>query len=478
MLSGLLLVVLAGAGALFALNLGHSSLFIDEVYSWRASRGSLDDLSFAVRYSEVTPPLYYLILHAWMQVSGGDTETLLRIPSVAAGVALVAAVHWLGCLVGGRVAGLIAASLAALSPIVLLYSQQVRAYVWVMLALTIAVAAVIQATRGHSRRWLAIGATAAACAVLLHYTAVFVLVPLCVWLWRRPEIAPRGRAAFIAAVALPLAAVAPLALLQLGQGHNTATESYASLTTFNALRVAGTPFDGRATDGLILWREIGAVVVIDALALLALADRFRNLAARWLIVACGLLPLAVVGIVSAIVQPIAMTRYTAVAAPFIIVAIAAVAAHAHRALATALVVGATAASGAALLSATREHGQNPDTRATIATVASNLRNGDVVAGIGLLGFDGALEYYGDKLLPGGADRVAEFGTLDAAVDAPRIFDAATAHKRLWLIADPPMGPAQLRETLGRLDYRAAMTRVFDGNAPVQLVRAEPRPTGG
>ena len=53
----------------------------------------------------------------------------------------------------------------------------------------------------------------------------------------------------------------------------------------NALRIAGTPFDGRATGGLMLWREIGAVVVIDALALLALRRALpRGCAARWLIV--------------------------------------------------------------------------------------------------------------------------------------------------------------------------------------------------
>jgi len=475
LLSGLLLAVLAGASALFALNLGHSSLFIDEVYSWRASRGSLGDLTDAVRFSEVTPPLYYLILHAWMQVCGGDSEALLRIPSVVAGVALVGALHWLGCLVAGRVAGLIAASLGALSPIVLLYSQQVRAYVWVMLALTIAVAAVIQATRGRSGRWLALGALAAGCAVLLHYTSIFVLAPLALWVWCRPDLGVRQRVAFVAGVALALLAVAPLALLQLSEGHQDSTASYASLTMFNALRIAGTPFDGRATDGLILWRELGAVVVIDALALLAFAERFRGLTARWLIVTCGVLPLGIVCFVSAVVQPIALTRYSAVAAPFILVAIGVVAAHAHRALRTALLVGALAASVAALVASARDHGQNPDTRAAVSTIASGWREGDVVSGIGLLGFDGALSYYADKLLAPGARDLAEFGTLDAAIDAPRVFDAATSGKRLWFIADPPMGPAQLRETLGRLDYRATLTRVFDGNAPVQLVRAEPSP---
>lgn len=467
-------LVLLFAALLFTFQLGSSSLFIDEVYSWRASRGSLGDLSDAVRYSEVTPPLYYLILHAWMGVSSGDSETLLRVPSVLCGVALVGAVHWLGRLVAGRSAALIAAALTAISPIVLLYSQQVRAYVWVMLALTVAVAAAVQATRDRSWRWVAAAAVAAACAVLLHYTSLLVLGPLAAWLCIQSELDLRWRLAFLAGILVPLGAVAPLAFAQLTQGHNASAETYASLTTFNALRLAGTPFDGRASDSLLLWRELAAVVVIDALALLAFAERFKRLRARWLIVMCGLVPLVVVALVSAVAQPIALTRYTAVAAPFILVAIGIVAAHAQRALTAFLLTGAIVASGVTLLASQREHGQNPDTRAAVATVAAGWSKGDVVAGVGLLGFDDALSYYGEKLLPPGTPEVSGFPTLDEAVDAPRVFEAAEGRKRLWLLVDPPMTAAQVRTALSPLNYEPTATRIFDGNAPVQLIRAEPR----
>lgn len=469
LLPGLLLLA---AGALFGLQLGHSSLFIDEVYSWRASRGSLGDLGNALRYSEVTPPLYYLVLHGWLQVCGGDTEALLRIPSAIAGIALVGAVYWLGSLVAGRTAGLIAGALTAISPIVLLYSQQVRAYVWVMLALTIAVAALIQAARGRSLPWLLAGALAAICAVLLHYTALLVLAPLALWLWCQRDLRVRWRVGFLAAIAVPVAALVPLALTQLSQGHQEASDIYASLTTLNALRIAGTPFDGRATGGLMLWREVAAVVVIDALALLAFADRLRAVRTRWLIVACGLVPLTVVGVVSALGQPVALTRYTAVAAPFILVAIGAVAAYAHRALTAVLLAGALAVSAAALVAAQQHDGQNPDTRAAIATAASNWRDGDVVVGLGLLGFDGALSYYAEKLLPPDAREVPAFPSLDAAVDSPPVFEAAVDGRRLWLVADPAMSALQLQRALARLEYRAVSAQVFEGNAPVQLVRAE------
>ncbi len=462
-----LIVVLSAIG--FGLGVGHPSLFIDEVYSWEASRGSLGDLANALQYNEVTPPLYYLILHGWMQLAG-DSELMLRLPSVAAGIALVGALYWLGSLVAGRHAGLITAALAAVSPLVLLYAQQVRAYVFVMLALTITVAAVLQATRDRSARWLLVAAAGAAAAVFLHYTASLVLAPLAVWFWLQPNIELRWRAGLCAAVALPLAAVIPLALEQASQGHHDEfAHTYASLTMFNALRIAGSPFDGRATGGLMLARELGAVVVVEVLALLALADRFRPIRARRLIVACAATPLVAVLLASALGQPIALTRYTAVAVPFVLVAIAAVAVRLQRPLAALLLAAALAASGIGLHAAQRDDGQNPDTRAAIARIADDWRAGDTVVSVGLLGFDGALSYYGDKLLD--AD-VQGYPSLDKAARAPRVVASAVDGGRVWIVSDPVLSRPQLAAALRTLDLAPVYTRTFTGNAPVQVVRAE------
>lgn len=472
--TGLLIgAVLLLATAGFALQLGHSSLFIDEVYSWQASKGSMRDLVQALQYNEVAPPLYYLLLHGWMQFAGSDSEVALRLPSVMAGVGLVASIYWLGGLVAGRRAGLVAATLAAVSPLVLLYAQQVRAYIFVMLALTIAVAAVLQATRDRSLRWLLVAAAAALCSVMLHYTALLVLAPLVGWLWYQPDVDVRWRIAFAAAVALPLGALVPLALQQTSQGHQESAATYASLTMFNALRIAGSPFDGRATGDFMIARELGAVIVVEALALLALAERFRGVRARWLIAACGAVPLLAVLVASALQQPVALTRYTAVAVPFILVAIAAVAVRLQRPLAALLLTGALAASGIGLLAAQRDDGRNPDTRAAIETVADNWRQGDVVVGLGLLGFDGALSYYGEKLLPPGSGDVSAFRTLAAAGDAPAVFEAAIDGRRVWALSDPVMSRKELNEGFGRLGLKPVYAHKFTGNATIQLVRAEP-----
>lgn len=463
--------MLAIAAAAFGLQLSRSSLFIDEVYSWQASRGGLGDMVDALKYSEVTPPLYYVILHGWIALTG-DGETAMRIPSVLAGVGLVAATYWLGNLVADRRAALIAGCLTALSPLMLLYSQQARAYIFVMLAVTLAVAAALQGSRDRSSPMLVLAGVAAALAVLLHYTAVLVLGPLAVWLWLQPGVTRTARIAFGAAIALPLLALVPLLLEQMGQGHHDQTGSYASLTTLNALRITGTPFDGRAGDTLMAGRELGAVVVVQVLALLAFGERFRAVRERWLIIMCSVVPLSAVLLLSFAVQPMALTRYTAVAAPFLLVGMGAVIARAHRALGAVLLAGALAASGIGLVAAQRQGGQFPNTRLAVGTVADNWRAGDMFVSVGLLGFDGALSYYGEKALPPGAREVPAFGSLAAATDAPLVFDAATDGRRIWFLSDPVIGSQELRITLDRLGYRPTVVREFPGSGTIQLVRAE------
>ena len=58
----------------------------------------------------------------------------MRLPSTLAALALVVVTYRLATLLLGRRAGLVAAALTAMSPLVLSYGQQVRAYIWVVLS--------------------------------------------------------------------------------------------------------------------------------------------------------------------------------------------------------------------------------------------------------------------------------------------------------------------------------------------------------
>ena len=102
------LIILAG--------LGHSSLFIDETFSWNASNNGIQGIVDAVQQAEVTPPLYYVILHGWIGLTGAESEWALRLPSALAGIALIGAVAWLATLVADRRAGILAGLLDRAQP--------------------------------------------------------------------------------------------------------------------------------------------------------------------------------------------------------------------------------------------------------------------------------------------------------------------------------------------------------------------------
>ena len=163
---------LALGALVLSYRLGAASLFVDEVYSWRAAASGLGALLHRVHVDEVAPPTYYLLLHGWISLLGTDAEWALRLPSAVAGLSLIGLTFWLANELGGRRAGTIAATATAVSPLVLEYGQQARAYVFVMAAVTLAVAAAARAARSEDLgpRWLALSAAAAGAALWIHYS--------------------------------------------------------------------------------------------------------------------------------------------------------------------------------------------------------------------------------------------------------------------------------------------------------------------
>ena len=467
--------VLALAAAVFSYRLGSSSLFLDEVYTWYTVRGDLAGLESHVVDQEVAPPLYYLLLHGWVLVTGADSETMLRIPSVAAGVALVASVYWLGSLLGGRRAGLLSAALIAVSPLALLYAQQARAYIWAMLAVTVAAAAAIEAVRRRSGGWLAAAAAAGAAALLTHYTAVLVVAVVAVWvLLRKDAFEPRARGLFFGALALPLLALAPLAAEQLSHGYQAWTDQLGRLKMDTALQLLGTPFDGRFDETSTLARQAGAAVAVAAVAILAVGERLLAIRERRLVAAAALVPIATVLLLSGIVHPVAMTRYTAVAAPFVLVAIAVVALNVQRTLGAVLVGVALVLSVMGVGNAARPEGRWPDTRGTISTVADRWGEGDRIVAVGGLLYPDSLMYYARRALPEEGHAIRRHPTLTAAVDGPDAMEATRRRRRIWMVANPPLSRSDLRYALGLRGYRVRREWRLEGLDQMQLVLAVPK----
>ncbi len=452
------LIILAG--------LGRSSLFIDETFSWNASNHGVQGIIDAVQQAEVTPPLYYVILHAWIGLTGAESELALRLPSALAGIALIGAVSWFGTLVADRRTGVLAGLLTALSPLVLQYAQEVRAYVFVMLAVTVTAAAAIQLTREpERRRWLVLALTGAVVSVFLHYTAVLVLFPLSLWLLRQPGLSRAGRLGVGGAALLAFVVLLPLLKIQLDAGHHNAeADAYAKITPIGLLRLFGTPFDGRALDGMAITYELGLLALVDAVALLALADRFRHLHSRWMLVGACVLPLAVVLLVSSFMQPLALTRYTAVAAPFMLVVLAVVVLRVPRALGRTLLALAVVAGVIGIVAAQLPRGQWPDTRGAFEAAAEQVRPGDVVVGLENMAFADAMSYYGRDL----AKPPKGYFSAQEALGSRAAQRALDDGRRVFVISSPPADWRQLHTAADQQRATVGTPMQFGGSYPVRL----------
>jgi mannosyltransferase len=216
--------------------------------------------------SEATPPLYYLLAWAWTKVFGAG-EVGIRSLSALAGTATIPVAWWAGRALVGRAAGVGAAALVAVSPYMVWYSQEARAYALLVLLCALSLALFGEVLRRPERRWLAWWAVVSALALLAHYFAVFVVGPeLVLLLWLVPE---RRRSILIAggAVAAVGLALVPLAVHQADQGHD---RWIAQIPLGTRLRDTGEGFVLGYSGSPARALSIAAAVLLVAVAVLAL----------------------------------------------------------------------------------------------------------------------------------------------------------------------------------------------------------------
>ena len=152
-------LILAGLALRLAVPRG---IWLDEAISIHQARLSLHDLFRNLYNGDRQPPLYHLTL--WLTIRAfGHGEFAVRLPSLIAGTLVVPALYELGRELYDRRTGLIAAAFAAVSPVLIWYSQEVRMYEFVALFGLLALLTQLRAIRnGTMLNWAAyILATAA-----------------------------------------------------------------------------------------------------------------------------------------------------------------------------------------------------------------------------------------------------------------------------------------------------------------------------
>jgi len=181
--------------ALVAVGLGvvlrfvtRSPLWLDEALSVNIARLPLADIPAALRH-DGHPPLYYGLLHGWMQVFGSGDGAVRSLSGLFSVVALPLA--WLaGRRRGGPLLGWIAVAVLALSPFGLRYATETRMYALVMVLVLAGYLVVDDVARRARPGWLPLAALALLSGALLltHYWAIWLLgsVELVLaWRWWR-----------------------------------------------------------------------------------------------------------------------------------------------------------------------------------------------------------------------------------------------------------------------------------------------------
>jgi mannosyltransferase len=191
----------AGLGALLLLSLILRTrelgigFWIDEGLSVGIADRPLGDIPDALRL-DGSPPLYYLLLHVWMQVVG-TSEEATRALSLTCALLAVPVAWWAARALFSTRAGWMAAVLAATNPFLTEYAQEARMYALLALLSLIACGAfgkaILVDAPARARRPWAVGLAVTLAALLYtHNWAIFLCAAFgAVWLFELWCVSPR-----------------------------------------------------------------------------------------------------------------------------------------------------------------------------------------------------------------------------------------------------------------------------------------------
>ena len=149
-----LILLTALAAAVRCATLSYQSLWLDEIYTVVEAGRPWGTLLLNLFLPQQGYPLYILGMRLWI-VLLGTGEAALRLPSALAGIATVPLLYLLGRRTFGRAAGLVAATLLALSPLAIWYSLEAKAYALLLLVTVVAWLLLWEAVEQGGRwRWL------------------------------------------------------------------------------------------------------------------------------------------------------------------------------------------------------------------------------------------------------------------------------------------------------------------------------------
>jgi uncharacterized membrane protein len=397
-------VALTAAGAVIRVLVAHQSVFADELSTYWISAshglGGVVSLLYStgrIHYAEISPPLSFVA--SWLSTQLGTTPELMRLPALLAGTATIPLVFLLGLRSVGRRAALLATALTALSPFMIYYSAEARAYGLLMFLVLGATLSMLLALDTGRRRWWVLYALCAAAAFYTHYTSLFVLAVQLAWLlWaepraRRPALLASAGAALLAVPWIPgliqdlhsptvkiLSALSPLNAhaVRVDIEHWAIGYPYAQSRTLPSVATGLRELPGVPALVLLAISTVTALVGVAIRTLPRRSLRLRPPARVVLVFA--LMLAAPVGelTVSAFGDHIIGVRDLAVSWPFLVLSAGAIVAAAGPRLGAAAAVLAVGAFGVSAAKMLESRFARPNYQAAADYVATAGHAGDVV----------------------------------------------------------------------------------------------------
>lgn len=199
-----LVAAITAAGLLLRSPSFGDSLFGDELSTYFIVTGhSVSHIIYLLQGHSVdlNPPLFFLL--AWGVERFGDGAQMLRLVSLVAGTGAIPLTYLVGLWTVGRRAAVVGATLMALSPFLIFYSTEARAYALSLLLVLVCTLCLLRAIDTRRWQWWAAYAVSSCGAIYTHYITVFFLGTLFVWaFWTRPDA---RRALFAANLAAAIA---------------------------------------------------------------------------------------------------------------------------------------------------------------------------------------------------------------------------------------------------------------------------------
>jgi 4-amino-4-deoxy-L-arabinose transferase-like glycosyltransferase len=208
--------------------LGARSFWVDEaVVVHLVELGFWEMLGDLLGGTEGTPPLYYALAWFWAELFGTG-EFGLRSLSAILGTAAVPVAYLAGReLLSSRV-GLVAASLFALSPLLVWHSQDARAHSLAVLFAGLSFLFFLRALREPRRATIAWWAVFSVVGVFSHYFVVFLVAAEGAWLLL--AFPSRRVVAAASGIAASLLALLPVALAQKSDSIDEGYAQYGALS--------------------------------------------------------------------------------------------------------------------------------------------------------------------------------------------------------------------------------------------------------